>query len=358
MRFILGQNLFIRRINHSTSELTQEETTAWDQLLRQDDVRRAFMSRHYIDAAAITGMDVIVLILYDENAPCGFLPLQRMAGLRGRVGIFEPVGGIMTDYFGLVAAPGMRIDIQQLLVATHGKVNAVLFTHLDETQAIHGLTGEESRVGLRALLVSSPAQAVDEYWTRLRQSDKKLVYDTERGEKKLINEVGPVTFEWISQKPAEDMVWLIAYKKAQYQRTGKAQAPLFDARNVALLNGLLSSHEESCQGILSVLRCGGNTIAVHFGLRCYDMLHYWFPVYDPQFATYSPGRILLKHLFSAAAGQGVHLFDHGEGDTQSKRKFSNEEHFFYRGLWSANDWRGLRARLILSAFWRMKRWLG
>lgn len=355
MQFVLGQNFFIRRIRRLKNELTQEEMAVWDQLLLQDHVRRAFMSRHYAGAAAIAGSDVVVLVLYDQNLPCGFLPLQRISGLRGKAGIFEPVGGVMTDYFGLVAAPGVRIDIQQLLVATRGRVNAILFTHLDETQSVHGLTGEEPRIGLRALLVSSPAQAASEYWDQLRQSDKKLVYDTERGEKKLAKEVGPVTFEWISQKPAEDMVWMIAYKKAQYQRTGKAQAPLFEDRNVALLNGLLPLHEENCQGVLSVLRCGEKTIAVHFGLRCYDMLHYWFPVYDPQFATYSPGRILLKQLFSSAASQGVRFFDHGEGDTQAKRKFANETHQFYRGLWCTSGWRGLAARAVLSAYWRLHR---
>ena len=349
--FTLGKNLYIRRID----ELTAEEVAVWDQLLLADDLRRAFMSYRYARIVAETGGDVVVLVLYDNHAPCGFLPLQRVAGLRGKVGIFEPVGDVMTDYFGLVAAAGTHLRIEKLLAATRGRVNAVLFSHLDETQVRFGLAGEEPRTGLRTWLGTSLDKPASDYWVNLRKSDKKLVYDTERREKKLINEVGPVTFEWISQNPASDMTWLIESKKAQYTRTGKAQAPLFDSRKVALLNRLLQSSEENCQGILSILRCGEEIIAVHFGLRCHDMLHVWFPVYHPKYASYSPGRILFKHLFLAAAAEGIQVFDRGEGDTQAKRDFANETHTFSRGLWQVAGWRGLLARGVLSVAWRLGR---
>jgi CelD/BcsL family acetyltransferase involved in cellulose biosynthesis len=352
--FILGDNLFVRRID----ELTKEEVAAWDALLLQNDLRRAFMSYCYIKAVAETGGDVLVLALYDKGVPCAFLPLQRAAGVRGLVGNFEPVGDVMTDYFGLIGADGLTVDVARLLAATQGRINAVLFSHLDETQARFGLAGDEARPGLRTWLGTSLDQPASEYWVNLRKSDKKLVYDTERREKKLINEVGPLTFEWTSQNPASDMAWLVASKKAQYARTGKAQAPLFDSRKVALLNRLLQAQEENCQGVLSTLRCGEEMIAVHFGLRCHDMLHVWFPVYNPKYASYSPGRILFKHLFLAAAAEGIQVFDRGEGDTQAKRDFANETHTFFRGLWHVAGWRGLLARGVLSASWRMKRWLG
>jgi len=349
--FTLGKNLHIRRID----ELTAEEVAVWDQLLLTDDLRRAFMSYRYARVVAETGGDVVVLVLYDIHAPCGFLPLQRVAGLRGNVGIFEPVGDVMTDYFGIVAAKGLVIDIAKLLATTRGRVNAVLFSHLDETQARFGLIGEEQRTGLRTWLDGRAGHEPQDYWINLRKSDKKLVYDTERREKKLINEVGPVTFEWASQNPASDIAWLIESKKAQYTRTGKEQAPLFDSRKVALLNRLLQSQEDNCQAVLSTLRCGEEIIAVHFGLRCHDMLHVWFPVYNPKYSSYSPGRILFKHLFLRAAAEGIQVFDRGEGDTQAKRDFANETHIFTRGLWCVVGWRGLFARGVLSIFWRLKR---
>jgi CelD/BcsL family acetyltransferase involved in cellulose biosynthesis len=292
---------------------------------------------------------VIVLVGYKDLAPVFFLPLQQRTGLLGRLGLFEPAGGVMTDYFGMVAKGGVQIEISELLAATSGIVNAVFFTHLDETQARYGLKVDDCRAGLRTRLGSPP----QEYWNRLRMINKKLVYDTERRERKLIGEWGPISFEWSSMRPQADLAWLITSKRSQYKRTGKEQAPLFSEGNVTLLQELLESKDEGCSGLLSVLRCGEDIIASHFGLRCHEMIHVWFPVYDERFANHSPGRILFKYMFAAAAEQGVTVFDRGEGDNQAKRDFANDQHRFGRGFWVAEGGRGALARLAQRIAWRV-----
>jgi CelD/BcsL family acetyltransferase involved in cellulose biosynthesis len=350
MKLEIGKNVFIRRID----ELTNEESKRWDSLLLTEDLRRAFMSRQYAHAVSLSGLDVVVIVITSPEEPVAFLPLQRMPGFRGRCGIFEPVGGIMTDYFGVVAKDGFSLDVIQLIDATKGYINAVFYTHLDESQQRFGLTGSECRIGLRTKLGASTA----EYWSVQRQNHQEFMRNTEKKERKLIKNVGPITCDWASTQPEKDLAWLIELKKDQYTRTGKEHAPLFDAKNVALLNHLLYSNDHNCQGVLSVLRCGEQRLAAHSGLRCHDMMHVWFTVYDTSFSGYSPGRVLYKHIIDYGSTLGIKYFDNGEGDTLAKRDFANEEHFFYRGLWHASGWRGLLARGVLSAFWRMKRWLG
>lgn len=346
--YSLNNNFFIRRIE----EITPAEAAAWDDLLlARGDLRRAFLSRTYVASVAHISGDVVVLVGYSKSAPCFFLPLQRRPGLSGIFGIFEPVGGVMTDYFGVIAADGARIVIDSLLKATDGFVNGVFFTHLDETQGQYGLHADETRTGLRTHLGNPPG----EFWAKLRTTDKKLVYDTERREKKLVNECGSLTFEWTSSRPEGDLDWLIESKKSQYSRTGKALAPLFVEANANLLKALLKSSDECCSGHLSVLRYGERIVAAHFGLRCREWLHVWFPVYDKQFANYSPGRILFKHMFLAGAEHGVTVFDRGEGDNQAKRDFANDEHRFGRGFWQAPGVRGQLAHLALRFTWRFVR---
>lgn len=344
----LGKNLFLRRIE----QLTAAEAVTWDRLLEASpDLQRAFLSRTYIAAVAQTGRKVVILVGYAGETPTFFLPLQRQTGWLGWLGLHEPAGDVMTDYFGIIAAAGVRVDMPALLKATRGAVNAVFFTHLEETQTAYGLTAEEYRTGLRTHLGSPPQN----YWANLRKSDKKLVYDTERREKKLTVEFAPLTFEWSSSQPESDLQWLIESKKSQYTRTGKEHAPLFDANNVSLLRNLLQSADPHCSGLLSVLRCGETTVAAHLGLRSGSLLHVWFPVYDQEFANYSPGRILFKQLFIAGAEQSVDVFDRGEGDNQAKRDFANEEHHFGRGIWLASSWRGLLSRFALSSYWMLLR---
>lgn len=349
MEFLkLGINLFIRDF----AELTAIECSAWDKSLDGDaDLNRAFLSRTYTNAVVQAGCNVLIVVIYRANQPVFFLPIQRLPGLQGVLGIFEPVGGSMTDYFGAIASDGFKITPEDILNASGGRINVIVFTHLDQTQGKFGLKGGDPRVGLRTFLGEEPST----YWVELRKTDKKLVSDTERRQKKLANECGELTFEWASATSEADLCWLIESKRSQYTRTGKELAPLFIEGNVKLLKNLLTTTDEACSGVLSVLRCGDKVVAAHFGLRCRNVLHVWFPVYDQSYSQYSPGRILFKHLFEAGAIQGVTLFDRGEGDTQAKRDFSNDEHVFSRGVWQASGLRGLMARVALSISWRIQR---
>lgn len=346
-RYLLGDNLFVRRVK----DLTQDELLCWGQWgATADDLRRAFMTPHYAASVEASGADVLVLVGYEARQPAFFLPLQRQPGIAGAMGCYEPVGGVMTDYFGVVARDGVRLDVQALMAATKGRVNLCMYTHLDESQVRFGLTAEEHRTGLQTKL-GVPADA---FWTRLRDVDKKLVSDTERREKKLRSECGELTFEWQSAQPQSDLQWLIDAKKQQYSRTGRELAPLFDPRNVALLNHLLQRDDDACSGVLSTLRSPQGLIAAHFGLRCHEVLHVWFPVFDRAYAHASPGRILFKYMFDAAARQDIEMFDRGEGDTPAKRDFANAEHRFGRGVWRANGWRGELGLLAQRLAWRFK----
>ena len=45
-------------------------------------------------------------------------------------------------------------------------------------------------------------------------------------------------------------------------------------------------------------------LAAHFGIRSGAVLHWWFPVYDPEFAALAPGWILLRELVAGRARAG------------------------------------------------------
>lgn len=345
MNYRLNRDLFVRTL----TELTPTEVAFWDERISCEPAsRRAFMSRAFCSACQDAGMKVIALVAYALGKPVLLLPLQRKAGVAGSLGVFEPVGGVMADYFGVLAESGTMADVADLLTASRC-VGAVLYTHLDETQAQYGLRIENARTGLRTRIPSDMP-----YWDFLRKSDRKLVGDTDRRQRKLEQDHGAnLQFQWTSETPSSDLEWLISNKRKQYSTTGRESAPLFDSQNVKLLEALLRSNDSRCAGILSVLRCADRIVAAHLGLRCHDVLHVWFPVYDAEFAQYSPGRLLFKHMFCAAAENGIALFDRGEGDTQAKRDFANETHQFGSGVWRAGTIRGTVARAAISVGWRL-----
>ena len=65
-------------------------------------------------------------------------------------------------------------------------------------------------------------------------------------------------------------------------------------------------------------------VAFHFG-TCFDGTFLWYkPSFDVNWAAYSPGEVLLRHLILYAEEIGAHTFDFGLGDEAFKQRFATE----------------------------------
>lgn len=331
----------------SFNRLTAAERDGWARLLDESTSSRwAFLSPTFAEAVAATVGPVDVLLCWNGDELVGVMPLQRSAGWLGRLGLREPVGRQMTDYFGLLARSGVRLDWPSLLKAAD--IPCLYFTHLDESQATHGLVGDSPKKGLRNHIHPDGGEV---YWELLRNRERKVVSEIERRERKLVAEHGPFTFEMQSASPVQDLQSLVDLKNAQYLRTGHDGGALLDQANVRLLNRLLASRDPHCLPRLSVLCCEGQLVAAHFGLQCGSVLHYWFPAYNNQFSAYSPGRVLYRHILLNAQLFGIGCIDHGEGDTVAKRDFANDEHQYFKGLVHASPW-GQALGFVQRLRWR------
>ena len=92
---------------------------------------------------------------------------------------------------------------------------------------------------------------------------------------------------------------LLSWKSAQYRET--AAWDRFDQPWIVdVVRALASTTSQSLTGVTATLRAGEQLVAAHFGLLGRDRLAWWFPVYDPQYRSYSPGLILLLDLIAAA----------------------------------------------------------
>lgn len=311
--------------------LSAGEIAAWDALCQGvPQFRSAFYSHAFALAASRAGYRVRVAVLHVGEDLVGFFPFQYSSRLAQAFGLAERVGEEMSDYFGVIADPTIRLDPSRLLKACG--LNCCSFTHLDETQLKMGLQGEQPELGLRIELPDGSKG----YWVDLAERDKKFVSDTERRMRKLGRDLGRIDFSFQSCTRDHDIDQLLAAKRAQYIRTKKVDW-LSTFRREALVRLLVNSDTTSCTGVLSVLRAGDTWVAMHFGLQCQDVLHCWLPVYNPDLHAYAPGRLLLTCILQSADAHGIRAIDRGVGDTPAKRDFTNATHQFYRGLWSRND---------------------
>lgn len=331
----------------SIEKIEKYEADAWQVFQGQEDYLNPFFSLSFARAVAESGKHVQVLVIKDCSEIVGFFPYHKKGnGIFSFLGEAERLGGDMSDYFGFVLKPGLIISPNEILSAVG--LTRISFSHLPQALISRGMKGHEPRVGMRIILEKDG----DRYWNALVKKDKKFTTDTERREKAVIKDLGPLVF-CFHQADISYLDTLIAEKRQQYNRTG-VQDALLDVRNRILLRQLHGIRNPDCSGVLSTLYAGSTWVASHFGLFANGILHYWFPVYNLQLRKYSPGRLLLKQFILRAEELGISVIDRGEGDSSAKRDFANFEHHYFRGEWDDGSIRALCCKMIQHCLWKIK----
>jgi CelD/BcsL family acetyltransferase involved in cellulose biosynthesis len=266
-----------------------------------------------------SGAAVHVLVTTDEGGNTTALLPYHCAGRS----VSRPMGWPGADFQGPLVAPGTTLGITSLLPPN---ARAFCFDHLLET--CDGLD--------RWIFARRPSPFVDVnggldgYLGRASRSGKDNIGQARRRLAKAEREYGGVRFEAdLVDDHALDR--LVELKRRQYAATG---APDFFAvpGRVALLRQLMRTRTDGFRGVLSTVHVGDRLLAGHFGLQSGEVLHWWFPVYDPDFAPLAPGWILLRHLIAAAPTMGVCRIDLGRGEDEYKRRAKTGESTVCQGI--------------------------
>jgi CelD/BcsL family acetyltransferase involved in cellulose biosynthesis len=188
---------------------------------------------------------------------------------------------------------------------------------------------------------------LDGYLGRASRSGKDNLGQARRKAGKAERELGPVRFAVDTVDPGV-LDRVIELKRSQYAATGAKD--YFDAPGRReLLTRLLHTRATEFGGILSTVHAGEHLIAAHFGMRAGPVLHWWFPVYDAEFAHLAPGWILLRELIAAGPALGITRIDLGRGDDEYKRRAKTGETTVCQGMVTASSVRQVLRRARNSA---------
>ena len=284
----------VRRIH--AEELTSRHLAVWSDLQRTHaHLASPFFRPEFIQAVSAARGDVYVGVIQEGGRPVGFFPFQLEAP-----SIAGPVGDTMNDCHGVIAEPGLRFDVKTLLRSCELAIWD--FHSVPRAQ-------EPFEPFHRTALESPLLDLSGGYAAYLADKKGSTITTLMRKARKIEREVGPLRFSADVEDEAT-LRRLMQWKSQQYERTGAQDlfAAGWPRRAVAWI---FANRCDAFAGMLSVLHAGDQVVAMHFGIRSSRVWHWWFPVYDPRYAAYSPGLLLLLKMAESAESLGLDTIDLG-----------------------------------------------
>jgi len=256
--------------------------------------------------------DIYVGIIEEGEEIVGFFPFQKNSRFTA-----GPVGGPLSDYQGLILKKGFEINPKEMLRQCDLKTWE--FDHLIASQSVlqpyHEFKDTSYLIDL--------SKGLENYLETHRNIGSKLIKSINGYRRKLAREYGPVNFQYHTAD-AKVLSEMFEWKSKQYLSSGKTDAFSFSWIR-RLIRNIHVTQSEDFAGVLSTLYAGDKLIAVHMGMRSRNVLHYWFPAYNRDFAKYSPGSILLMDIIENTPEQKINVIDLGKGNSLYKVRFSNHQ---------------------------------
>jgi CelD/BcsL family acetyltransferase involved in cellulose biosynthesis len=317
-----------------------------DVALRWIELRRSnpalwspYFHPKFTDIVSQVLRNVEVAVVGDFNGTAALFPFQR---LPGNVGV--PVGHCLSDYHGLICAPGFECD-PRALVKQCGLI-AWDFDHL--------ITSQTSFAPFYESIDPSPQIDLSGGFETYFQGQRGLKTEPIKS-RRLERDHGPLRFIPHSVDRAA-LSCLLRWKSQQYQRTGKEDI-FRDARIRSIVQEIHETQDKHFSGMLSLLYAGDRLVAAHLGMRGGHIWHYWFPAFDPELSYYSPGSLLLLKMAEHAPAAGIKTIDLGKGMYEQKRRFMNASIPVASGRVELLSLRYVRHVLRRNFISRPKRWL-
>lgn len=292
------------------SELGDGLIERWTQIQEADPLFRSpFFRPEFTLSVAQVRDDAYVGVLSDGKGARGFFPFQRM-----RRGLGGPVGGERSNYQGVIATRDMEWDARTLISGCGLKIWDFhqVPTCQHQFRPFHGRIEESPCMDL--------AGGFEAYARRRGEDGSRVLRRLRQQVRRAERELGPLRFMPHVDDPTT-LHLMMRWKSRQYRMT-QSEDRFAIPWNVKLLEGIHAWQTPGFSGLLPALYVEDRVIAVAMCLRSHGTVHYWFPAYDRELASYSPGMLLLLGLAECAQEIGIDYVDLGWGRTPYKDRLA------------------------------------
>lgn len=317
-------------------ELGPEEIALWRGHQNADpSLASPYLTPDWARVVGAVRKDARVCVIDGGRA---FLGVQRQSRYAA-MGLGAPI----SDYQGVVGAPGLRLDPRALCRALG--VGRIDLSHVPAGQLILGARA----AGSEGSWVADVSQGAGAYNEAMKERRGEFVRQTDKKLRKLGREEGLIKFTALSVDQGH-FDSMIEWKNAQLERSG--QPRIWETRWVRrVLDESFAARERAFSGAFFTLTVEGRLIAANYFLRSETVLHDWIMAHDPKFDAFSPGVQLARWAVGWAADKGLHEVDFGPGGYQYKRQLATGQRHLEWGAVSGASWSGAvrRAEFALRA---------
>lgn len=304
-------------------ELTAGEESQWQALRSGVDIwRNPFFSPAFTLAVARLREDARVALVRRGEEVVGVWPFHLRP-----LGLARPIGAPLSDWHGPILSRDLAIT-PEALAAGAGMAAVRLSGLADPWDQFGAQRGP--KVASHVASLDGGAGAL---LARLNAARPAHGKNMRRRFRKAEREAGAVGFV-VGGRDLALFNQMLAWKRAQYAATGKHDvlaAPWVQS----LLRGLASAPGPGLRGEVFGVTLAGKLAAVELFLREGDVLHAWFPAYDPAFAVFSPGHLLTELIVRHGAARGVKRIEFGPGEDEFKHAWSDSAFAQYETVWHA-----------------------
>lgn len=290
--------------------LTDPEREAWIGLLRGASLPSPLLHPDFARLVRRARNDARVALFHDmDGRLAAVLPHHRRPD-----GFARPIGAAFSDIHTLLAAPDFNLDLPEVLQAAGLK--AARFTALLETKGEAPLAARLPNPSLAAVLDGVTPQA---FLDARRDEHPRKFKGLRRLRRKLEAEEGAVEIRL--SRDVKTLDALFAWKREQFRRCGRHDVLAPDWAR--LMMARLFNSASDVTGCLVTFCVGGRVVAAEFGPRWEGVFHPWIAAYDPEWAKWSPGHLLVQELIGAMPRFGLTRYEIGTGHEDYKKYFAS-----------------------------------
>ena len=308
---------------HATVErydaLSASDVEAWRDLCSQHaDYDSALLSPEFAHIVSNVRDDVRIIRINEGDALRAVMPVHLRPD-----GLARPLGTPFADYSGPVLSSKLEHSLSDVLQMT-GIAAFASPAVPDPWSRVHcrdaGMQDDET---VYSHVIRASGDNADSLLETQRAQHSKRFKNVRRLRNQLEREAGPVRFEW-GNPDAKALEALYQYKSEQFRQSGYV-----DLIHATKARELLDAVARGPYAFMTSLWIGENLISGHFGVRVGAAFHPWIAAFNPAFAHFSPGNILLLSVLEQIHAMDLRIYDLANGHDHYKKYFANA----YRAAW-------------------------